>query len=235
MVDRATLTSRHAAAYTSASAGRVLTGWNHPGVAPGEPAGQVGVGVAGVLAARPADTIQSPVTSTSRGLSPRPAGDNQELNHRLWPLVLRAEEIREHTARIPVILLPSESPPGQVGAFYGSELYRVQGIDWHDRGTRGVSTGAGNEGRGTFGLGYARFEASRVQRHLLHHQRVPGHRVAGGPADVHPLPGCVRSRRRPEAVRIDARYLRAGDDGLTDGNETSSTGWPGPPGRGAPR
>ena len=39
----------------------------------------------------------------------------------------------------------------------------------------------------------------------------------------------------PETVRIDARYLSASDDGLTDGNEVSSTVWPGPPGRGAPK
>jgi hypothetical protein len=28
-----------------------------------------------------------------------------------------------------VLLLPSESPPGQIGTFHGYELYRVQGID----------------------------------------------------------------------------------------------------------
>lgn len=56
-------------------------------------------------------------------------GNVKEVNDRLWPLVLRAEVVREKTGLIPKILLPSESPSGLVGEFYGYYLYRVQGIE----------------------------------------------------------------------------------------------------------
>jgi hypothetical protein len=52
----------------------------------------------------------------------------KDISDRVARLVMQAEDIRVRTARIPVILMPSESAPGLIGQFYGYDLYRVQGI-----------------------------------------------------------------------------------------------------------
>jgi len=68
-------------------------------------------------------------TETWRCPACKTTGTVKEVNDRLWPLVLRAEAVRERMALMPVILMPSESPPGLIGQFYGYDLYRVAGID----------------------------------------------------------------------------------------------------------
>ncbi len=132
-----------------------------------------------------------------------------------------------------MILLLSESPPGQVGTFYGYELHPVQGIAWPMIAVTG-GTGAGNEGRGIFGLGYASFRPAEFSGTYYTTSGCQGTAWrAVTQMFTRNLAACGHDLG-PEAVRIDARYLSAGDDCLTDGgSETSSTGWPGPPGRGA--
>jgi hypothetical protein len=56
-------------------------------------------------------------------------GDFTEPNERLVALIPQILAIREKMNCDPVILLPSDSPPGLVGQFYLCEVYRVQGIE----------------------------------------------------------------------------------------------------------
>lgn len=57
-------------------------------------------------------------------------GDGREVNERLMRLIPQIEAIRLEWNLYPAILLPSESPPGEIGTFFGGcPVYRVQGID----------------------------------------------------------------------------------------------------------
>lgn len=74
-------------------------------------------------------SIEQEHGETWRCRSCHTTGTVKEVNDQLWPLMLRAETIQNCAALIPVILMPSESPPGLIGQFRGYDLYRVQGID----------------------------------------------------------------------------------------------------------
>ncbi len=57
-------------------------------------------------------------------------GHGMEINDRLLRLIPQIEAIRTAMNLYPSILLPSESPPGQIGTFFGGcPVYWVQGID----------------------------------------------------------------------------------------------------------
>lgn len=56
-------------------------------------------------------------------------GDGLDIYDQLAPLGALADQVHAETGRVPVILLPSESPPSKLGQFAGYDLYRVQGID----------------------------------------------------------------------------------------------------------